>query len=178
MGPMGAQGPGIVRGRWSSNEAFRSRGRFSFHFFFFFFPGGCALLRARAGVCLVIVGHPLDLIKVKLQTGGTRYKGIGDATRSIVRTEGVRTLGDSGNPGGGGKRRGGLSRGGEQGMPPPEGFPMVRAFLVTALGGEMGSKRPRRKDGSRKKAFSNGGLGEKSNREWGMMTRLKGYTAA
>lgn len=41
-------------------------------------------------MCLVIVGHPLDLIKVKMQTGG-HYKGVVDATAQVVRKEGVST---------------------------------------------------------------------------------------
>lgn len=40
------------------------------------------------GMCLVIVGHPLDLIKVKMQTGG-HYKGVVDATAQVVRKEGA-----------------------------------------------------------------------------------------
>lgn len=40
------------------------------------------------GMCLVIVGHPLDLIKVKLQTGG-QYKGVADAAAKTLRSEGV-----------------------------------------------------------------------------------------
>lgn len=39
-------------------------------------------------MCLVIVGHPLDLIKVKLQTGG-QYKGIADAAAQTLKREGV-----------------------------------------------------------------------------------------
>lgn len=39
-------------------------------------------------MCLVIVGHPLDLIKVKLQTGG-QYNGIADVAVKTLRNEGV-----------------------------------------------------------------------------------------
>lgn len=42
------------------------------------------------GMCLVIVGHPLDLIKVKLQAGGGQYKGALDAATKTLRSEGVR----------------------------------------------------------------------------------------
>ena len=42
-------------------------------------------------MCLVVVGHPLDLIKVKLQTGG-QYKGIADAAAKTLRAEGVRYI--------------------------------------------------------------------------------------
>ncbi|CAM9690761.1 unnamed protein product [Ectocarpus sp. 12 AP-2014] len=41
------------------------------------------------GMCLVIVGHPLDLLKVKLQTGG-QYKGVADAAAKTLRAEGPR----------------------------------------------------------------------------------------
>ncbi len=37
----------------------------------------------------MIVGHPLDLIKVKLQAGG-EYKGAIDAATKTLRSEGVR----------------------------------------------------------------------------------------
>lgn len=37
----------------------------------------------------MIVGHPLDLIKVKLQAGG-QYKGAADAAAKTLRVEGVR----------------------------------------------------------------------------------------
>ena len=50
--------------------------------------------RSRAnpsGVCLVLVGHPLDLIKVKVQTG-KHNKGIADVAVKILRSEGVRIL--------------------------------------------------------------------------------------
>lgn len=43
---------------------------------------------ATPGICLVIVGHPLDLLKVKLQTGG-QYKGVADAAAKTLRSEGV-----------------------------------------------------------------------------------------
>lgn len=43
-------------------------------------------------MCLVIVGHPLDLIKVKLQTGG-QYKGVLDTATQTIRKEGVRAIG-------------------------------------------------------------------------------------
>ncbi|CAM9143832.1 unnamed protein product, partial [Ectocarpus sp. 6 AP-2014] len=41
------------------------------------------------GMCLVIVGHPLDLLKVKLQTGG-QYKGVADAAAKTLQAEGPR----------------------------------------------------------------------------------------
>lgn len=44
-----------------------------------------------AGMCLVIVGHPLDLLKVKLQTGG-QYKGVADAAAKTLSAEGVSGL--------------------------------------------------------------------------------------
>lgn len=44
--------------------------------------------RYMSGMCLVIVGHPLDLIKVKLQTGG-QYKGVVDVAAQTLRSEGV-----------------------------------------------------------------------------------------
>lgn len=44
-----------------------------------------------AGACLVVVGHPLDLIKVKLQTGG-QYKGIADVAKTTLKAEGVRNV--------------------------------------------------------------------------------------
>lgn len=37
---------------------------------------------------MVIVGHPLDLIKVKMQTGG-QFKGVADAAAQTIRKEGV-----------------------------------------------------------------------------------------
>lgn len=40
----------------------------------------------------MIVGHPLDLIKVKLQTGG-HYKGAADAAAKTLRSEGVSNQG-------------------------------------------------------------------------------------
>ncbi|CAM9708615.1 unnamed protein product [Ascophyllum nodosum] len=40
------------------------------------------------GVCLVLVGHPLDLIKVKVQTG-KHNKGIADVAVKILRSEGL-----------------------------------------------------------------------------------------
>ncbi|KAG5175350.1 carnitine/acylcarnitine carrier protein [Tribonema minus] len=40
------------------------------------------------GVCLVLVGHPLDLIKVKLQTG-TAYKGALDVAAQTLKNEGA-----------------------------------------------------------------------------------------
>lgn len=43
------------------------------------------------GACLVAVGHPLDLIKVRLQTG-TQYKGIMDCARQTIAKEGIRGL--------------------------------------------------------------------------------------
>ena len=43
------------------------------------------------GICLVFAGHPLDLIKVKLQTGDA-YKSTLDAFKNIARTEGLRGL--------------------------------------------------------------------------------------
>jgi Mitochondrial carrier protein len=41
------------------------------------------------GLCLVVVGHPLDLIKVKLQTGN-EHKGIMDVATKTLKAEGVR----------------------------------------------------------------------------------------
>lgn len=56
-----------------------------------FLSGGCG------GVCLVAVGHPLDLIKVRLQTmpqpapgQPPMYTGMGDVFRKTVATDGVR----------------------------------------------------------------------------------------
>jgi hypothetical protein len=39
-------------------------------------------------MCLVLVGHPLDLIKVKLQTGD-QYKGMADVAAQTLKKEGV-----------------------------------------------------------------------------------------
>ncbi|RYG52070.1 hypothetical protein EON67_02040 [archaeon] len=53
-----------------------------------------AWLSAGAGMCLVFVGHPFDLIKVRLQTqaaGSQMYKGALDCARATVAKEGVRT---------------------------------------------------------------------------------------
>lgn len=41
-----------------------------------------------AGIAQAAVGHPFDTVKVALQTS-TRYKGMGDAFRSIIAKEGV-----------------------------------------------------------------------------------------
>jgi hypothetical protein len=43
------------------------------------------------GICLVAAGHPLDLIKVRLQTTN-HYKGMMDCARQTVAKEGVRGL--------------------------------------------------------------------------------------
>jgi len=43
------------------------------------------------GVCLVAVGHPFDLIKVRLQTSSV-YSGISDCVRKTVRKDGFRGL--------------------------------------------------------------------------------------
>lgn len=40
------------------------------------------------GICLVLVGHPLDLIKVKMQTGN-HFKSIADVGFKTLRHEGV-----------------------------------------------------------------------------------------
>lgn len=40
------------------------------------------------GVCLVLVGHPLDLVKVRLQAGVHQYNSMAHAIRSIIRTDG------------------------------------------------------------------------------------------
>jgi len=42
---------------------------------------------AFGGFCLVLAGHPLDLIKVRLQTS-TEYKGILDVTRKTIARDG------------------------------------------------------------------------------------------
>lgn len=45
------------------------------------------------GVCVVLVGHPLDLIKVRMQTGGAASSGsVGSILTQTFRTEGVRGL--------------------------------------------------------------------------------------
>jgi len=44
------------------------------------------------GVCGIIVGHPFDTIKVRLQTRPDVYKSGTDAFRSIIKTEGPRGL--------------------------------------------------------------------------------------
>ncbi|KAI9137532.1 mitochondrial carrier domain-containing protein [Paraphysoderma sedebokerense] len=43
------------------------------------------------GICLVAAGHPLDLIKVRLQTSN-QYKGMMDCARQTMAKEGVRGL--------------------------------------------------------------------------------------
>ncbi|KAJ1508560.1 hypothetical protein HMI54_003197 [Coelomomyces lativittatus] len=43
------------------------------------------------GICLVVAGHPLDLIKVRLQTGH-QYKGMLDCAKQTVAKEGIRGL--------------------------------------------------------------------------------------
>ncbi|KNE56521.1 hypothetical protein AMAG_02323 [Allomyces macrogynus ATCC 38327] len=43
------------------------------------------------GICLVAAGHPLDLIKVRLQTSN-QYKGMVDCARQTMAKEGVRGL--------------------------------------------------------------------------------------
>ncbi|KAJ3375085.1 hypothetical protein GGF31_005807 [Allomyces arbusculus] len=43
------------------------------------------------GICLVAAGHPLDLIKVRLQTSN-QYKGMVDCARQTIAKEGVRGL--------------------------------------------------------------------------------------
>ena len=47
-----------------------------------------------SGICLVLVGHPFDTVKVRLQTDGTgahrRFKGVLDCVRQTVRSEGIR----------------------------------------------------------------------------------------
>lgn len=43
------------------------------------------------GMCLVFVGHPLDTIKVRLQTS-TQYSGMVDCFQQIVKKEGVKGL--------------------------------------------------------------------------------------
>lgn len=54
------------------------------------------LLTLLAGVCLVMAGHPLDLIKVRLQTMKTvpgqlpPYTGTLDCARKTIAREGVR----------------------------------------------------------------------------------------
>ena len=45
-----------------------------------------------AGMCLVAAGHPLDLIKVRLQTM-TRYNSAFDCFKTTLREEGVRQRG-------------------------------------------------------------------------------------
>lgn len=44
------------------------------------------------GVCGVIVGHPFDTVKIRLQTRGHLYRSGLDAFRVIMRTEGPRAL--------------------------------------------------------------------------------------
>mmetsp|Transcript_18608 Transcript_18608/g.52398 ORF Transcript_18608/g.52398 Transcript_18608/m.52398 type:complete len:290 (-) Transcript_18608:34-903(-) len=44
------------------------------------------------GSCLVAVGHPLDLIKVRLQTTTGVYKGVADCAKQTVAKDGVRGL--------------------------------------------------------------------------------------
>jgi len=45
------------------------------------------------GICLVIVGHPLDTIKVRFQTmQGKLYSGVIDCATKIFRAEGIRGL--------------------------------------------------------------------------------------
>eukprot|EP00666_Eupelagonemidae_sp_cell4sb_P013629 gene13629-20952_t len=59
------------------------------------FIGGYA-----SGISLVLVGHPFDTIKVRLQTGGVarcgagqaRFAGVADCVRQTVAREGVRGL--------------------------------------------------------------------------------------
>jgi solute carrier family 25 (mitochondrial carnitine/acylcarnitine transporter), member 20/29 len=50
------------------------------------FASGCV-----GGVAQCIVGHPLDLIKVRLQTSN-EYKGMSDAFMKIVKQEGAKSL--------------------------------------------------------------------------------------
>ncbi|EDO28458.1 predicted protein, partial [Nematostella vectensis] len=49
------------------------------------------------GVSATMVLHPLDLVKIRLQVNdgsgrGPAYKGLIDATRSIIRTDGFKGL--------------------------------------------------------------------------------------
>ena len=44
------------------------------------------------GVCGVLVGHPFDTVKIRLQTRGHLYKSGRAAFKSIVKTEGARGL--------------------------------------------------------------------------------------
>eukprot|EP00277_Geminigera_cryophila_P006022 CAMPEP_0179431556 /NCGR_PEP_ID=MMETSP0799-20121207/16419_1 /TAXON_ID=46947 /ORGANISM="Geminigera cryophila, Strain CCMP2564" /LENGTH=301 /DNA_ID=CAMNT_0021208551 /DNA_START=26 /DNA_END=931 /DNA_ORIENTATION=+ len=50
------------------------------------------------GICLVLVGHPLDTIKVRIQTMESLpgqpppYKGMGDCAQQIIKKEGVKGL--------------------------------------------------------------------------------------
>jgi hypothetical protein len=43
------------------------------------------------GMCLVAAGHPLDLIKVRLQTS-TQYTGMMDCVRKTIAKDGIRGL--------------------------------------------------------------------------------------
>lgn len=43
------------------------------------------------GACLVFVGHPLDLIKVRLQTSN-EYNGIVDCATKTFRKDGLKVL--------------------------------------------------------------------------------------
>ena len=42
------------------------------------------------GVCGVLVGHPFDTVKIRLQTRGHLYKSGTHAFKSIFKTEGIR----------------------------------------------------------------------------------------
>lgn len=44
------------------------------------------------GVCTVLSGHPLDTVKVRLQTGGDKYVGTWDCISKTVKNEGVAGL--------------------------------------------------------------------------------------
>lgn len=47
------------------------------------------------GICTVLVGHPFDTIKVRLQTTqltGTHYDGMIDCAKKTIQKEGVRGL--------------------------------------------------------------------------------------
>jgi len=45
---------------------------------------------AVGGVALVLSGHPLDTMKVRLQTGGSQFTGLGDVFRQTWRKEGFK----------------------------------------------------------------------------------------
>ena len=46
------------------------------------------------GVCAVVVGHPFDLVKVRLQTAETGvYKGAMDVVRKTIAKEGLARVG-------------------------------------------------------------------------------------